>query len=286
MDTTVEAKPTGAAAPHVATERRDGSWTRALVTGGSAGIGEAFARALAAEGTPLVLVARRPEPLARLADELRARHGVEVEVLPADLTAAADLARVETRLEDEQRPIDLLVNNAGSETEHGRFVQRDRELLAREVGLNVLALLRLTHAAIGAMSSRGRGHVINVSAGNAVFPTPGSCAYGASKAFVSSFTEALAYELRDSGVRLTAVCPGFTRTGAQDRLGLNREAVPGFLWREADDVARMALRAARRGQVVSWLGFSGAFAALAGRHLPHRLLVPQVARATARFANN
>jgi uncharacterized protein len=103
---------------------------------------------------------------------------------------------------------------------------------------------------------------------------------------VNSFTEALAYERRDSGVSLTAVCPGFTRTGAQDRLGLNRKAFPGFVWREADEVARMALRAATRGKVVSWLGFSGALAALVGRrHLPHRLLIPQVARATARFAN-
>jgi short-subunit dehydrogenase len=282
----IERKPTGTARAHAATQWRSGPWTRALVTGGSAGIGEAFARALAVDGTKLILVARRPEPLTRLADELGAQHRVEVEVLPADLTDAADLARIETRLEADQRPIDLLVNNAGSETEHGRFVERDRELLTAEVELNVLALMRLTHAAIGAMSSRGRGHVINVSAGNALFPTPGSCSYGASKAFVNSFTEALAYELRDSGVSLTAVCPGFTRTGAQDRLGLNRRAFPGFVWREADEVAHMALRAATRGKVISWLGFSGAFAALVGRHLPHRLLIPQVARATARFAND
>jgi short-subunit dehydrogenase len=282
----VEGNPTETATPPVAAERRRGPWTRALVTGGSAGIGEAFARALAGDGAALILVGRRPEPLARLADEIRARPGVQVEVLPADLTDAADLARVETRLEAEQRPVDLLVNNAGGETEHGRFLERDRGLLAAEVALNVLALVRLTHAAIGGMSSRGRGHVINVSAGNALLPTPGSCSYSASKAFVNSFTEGLAYELRDSGVSLTAVCPGFTRTGAQDRLGLDREAFPDFVWREADEVARIALRAARRGKVVSWLGFSGAVAAFAARHLPHRLLTPQVARATARFGND
>jgi short-subunit dehydrogenase len=266
-----------------ARHRRD-AWTRALVTGGSAGIGEAFARALAVEGTALVLVARRREPLARLAEELRERHGVEVEVLPRDLTDGAELAEVEARLADETRPIDLLVNNAGSETEHGLLRDRDRELLEAEVRLNVVATLRLTHAAVGAMTARGRGYVISVSAGNAFFPTPGSAAYGAGKAFINSLTEALAHELRDSGVRLTAVCPGFTRTGAQDRLGLNRHAFPRFMWRNADAVARDALRAARRKKVVSCLNSSGAFGAFAARHLPHRLLTPLVARATARFA--
>ena len=271
--------------PDLAPQRRQGSWTRALVTGGSAGIGEAFARTPAADGAALVLVARRPEPLARLADELRSRHRVEVEVLTADLTDAADLARVETRLEAEERPIDLLVNNAGSETEHARFRERDRELLAAEVELNVLAVMRLTHAAIIAMSARGAGNVITVSAGNAFFPTPGSCVYGASKAFVNSFTEALAHELRGDGVEVTAVCPGFTHTGAQDRLGLNPDAFPGFMWTDPHAVARSALSAAKRGQVVSSLSVSGAFAAFAGRHLPRRLLVPLVARANARFAN-
>jgi short-subunit dehydrogenase len=255
------------------------------VTGGSAGIGEAFARALAGEGTALVLVARRREPLDQLAEELRERHGVEVEVLPRDLTDGAELAEVEARLTDGTRPIDLLVNNAGSETEHGPLRDRDRELLEAEVRLNVVATLRLTHAAVGAMSARGRGYVINVSAGNAFFPTPGSAAYGASKAFINSLTEALAYELRDSGVRLTAVCPGFTRTGAQDRLGLNRHAFPRFMWRNADEVVRDALRASRRKKVVSCLNSSGAVGALAARHVPHRLLTPLIARATARFAS-
>lgn len=263
---------------------RTAHWGRALVTGGSAGIGEAFARTLAGEGTALTLVARSAEPLRRLADELADRHGAEVEVLPADLTDAADLERIETRLEDHQQPIDLLVNNAGSETEHGLFRERDRELLRDEVELNVLVVMRLTHAALGAMSARGKGTVINVSAGNAFFPTPGSAAYGASKAFVNSFTEALAYELRDSGVRVTAVCPGFTRTGAQDRLGLDRDAVPSFMWRDADAVANDALRAARNGKTVSSLNASGALGALIGRHMPHRLLTRLAARTTARFA--
>jgi uncharacterized protein len=262
---------------------REHRWERALVTGASAGIGEAFARTLAAQGTALVLVARRREPLERLAAELRAGDHVEVEALSADLTLAPDLARVETRLEQHDAPVDLLVNNAGSETEHGAFRERDRDLLVAEVKLNALAVLRLTHAASGAMAPRGAGQVINVSAGNAFYPTPGAAAYGACKAFVNSISEALAYELRGSGVSITAVCPGFTVTGAQERLGIASDAVPRFLWHEPLDVARQALRAAARGKRIATLGASEAIAASAGRHLPHRLLVPLIARATARL---
>ena len=263
--------------------RRNFPWVRALVTGGSAGIGEAFARVLAGQGTALVLVARRPPALERLASQLGAKHQVGVEVLPADLTDKRDLARVESRLEQEELPIDLLVNNAGSETEHAPFTDRDRGLLTAEVQLNALALLRLTHAATAAMVARGGGQVINVSSGNAFYPTPGAAAYGASKAFVNSISEALAYELRGSGVSITAVCPGFTATGAQQRLGINSDAVPRFLWHEPADVARQALRAAARGKVIASLGPSEAIAAAAGRHLPHRLLLPLIARAAARL---
>src|SRR5438132_547280 len=119
--------------------------TRALVTGASAGIGEAFARLLTADGSAVVLIARRAERLARI--------------------------------EDAERPIDLLVDNAGSETEYARFIQRDRELVEAEVRLNVLAMVLLTHAAVATMSRRGCGNVINVSAGNAFFPTSGSSVY-------------------------------------------------------------------------------------------------------------
>ena len=147
-------------------------------------------------------------------------------MLAADLTDPAAIAAVEARLEAEERPIDLLVNNAGGATQHRPFLELDRERLARDAYLNSLALLRLTHAAAQAMARRGHGNVINVSAGIAFYPLPGAAAYGAGKAFVNSLSEALDYELRDSGVRLTAVCPGFTRTGAQRRLGMNVDWVP------------------------------------------------------------
>jgi len=234
----------------------------------------------------LVLVARRRELLERLAAELRSSFHVEVDVLPADLTLDPDVAHTELRLEQHDAPIDLLVNNSGSETEHAAFRERDRELLVAEVKLNALAVLRLTHAASRAMALRGAGQVINVSSGNAFYPTPGAAAYGASKAFVNSITEALAHELRGTGVSITAVCPGFTATGAQQRLGLASDAVPRFLWHEPVDVARQALRAAARGKVLATLGASEAIAASAGRHLPHRLLVLLIARAAARLEEN
>ena len=107
------------------------------------------------------------------------------------------------------------------------------------------------------MAMRGGGHVINVSSGNAFYPTPGAAAYGASKAFVNSLSAALAHELRASGVGVTAVCPGFTETGAQERLGLNRDVVPRLLLHQPDEVARKALRAAARGKAVSALDASG-----------------------------
>jgi len=259
-------------------------WERALVTGASEGIGEAFARELARRGTHLVAVARRAERLERLAAELRAQHAINAEVLPADLTDAQGIARVEARLEAGDAPIDLLVNNAGGASQHAPFLRLDRERLAADAYLNALTVLRLTHAAAQAMARRGGGNVLNVSAGVAFYPLPGAAAYGAGKAFVNSLSEALAYELRDAGVRITAVCPGFTRTGAQRRLGLRVERVPGVLWMEPREVAVAALRAAERGRAVSSLSVVGALNALVGRHLPHRLSVPRVAAAQLRFA--
>jgi uncharacterized protein len=258
-------------------------WERALVTGASEGIGEAFARELAERGTNLVVVARRGEVLERLAQELGSEHGVEVEVLAADLTDPPAIAAVEARLGEDARPIDLLVNSAGGASQHRPFLELDRELLARDAILNTVASLRLAHAAAQAMAQRSRGNVVNVSAGIAFYPLPGAAAYGASKAFVNSLSEALDYELRSTGVRLTAVCPGFTRTGAQSRLGMNVDWVPNVLWTEPREVAVAALRAAGRGRPVSSLTRIGAVQAFLGRHLPRRIWLPRVARMQLRI---
>jgi len=258
-------------------------WRRALITGASAGIGAAFARRLAARGCDLVLVARRDSALERLGAELTAAHGIEVEAIAADLTDADRVRAVERRLEESERPIDLLVNNAGSETEHAPFAIRDRELLAAEVYLNAAALMRLTHAAVRSMVPRGVGAVLSVSAGAAFYPVPGSAAYGASKAFVNSLTEALSEELRGTGVRVAAICPGFTRTEAQARLGLRSEIVPAAFWKEPDEVADAALRGLARGAVISNVGLLDALVAFLGRHLPRRLWLRSVARTQQRL---
>jgi uncharacterized protein len=258
-------------------------WDRALVTGASEGIGEALARELAQRGCNLVLVARRRERLGRLASELASAFGVDAEPLAADLTDPGALAAVEARLEADERPVDLLVNNAGGASRHAPFLALDRHALAADAYLNALAVLRLTHAAALTMAGRGGGSVLNVSAGVAFYPLPGAAAYGASKAFVNSLSEALDYELREAGVRITAVCPGFTRTGAQQRLGLNVDSVPGLLWMEPEEVASAALRAAERGRAVSSLSTIGRLNAFFGRHLPRRFLLPRLARAQLRL---
>lgn len=221
----------------------------ALVTGASAGIGSEFASQLASRGNDVVLVARDGARLHALATELGARHNVATEVLVADLTDPAQLATVEDRLTDRDRPVDVLVNNAGFGT-NGRFNELDRDIETREVNLNVVALLRLTHAALGPMVERASGGVLNVSSLAGGQPTPGNATYGATKAFVSSFTQSVREELRGTGVKITVVCPGFTRTEFQARAGIDSSKVPGFLWQSAEEVAAGALAALEQNKAV------------------------------------
>src|SRR5262249_7574459 len=167
----------------------------ALVTGASAGIGEAIARELAARDHDLVIVARDSARLDTLARELSASYGGAVEVLAADLGDASQLAKVEARVADGERPLDVVVNNAGFGTS-GEFHMLDIEREEAEIRLNVLALVRLTHAALGAMVPRGRGGVLNVASLASLQPTARMAVYGATKAFVSSFTQAVHEEVR------------------------------------------------------------------------------------------
>ncbi|HEX5367113.1 MAG TPA: SDR family oxidoreductase [Acidimicrobiales bacterium] len=218
-------------------------WATALVTGASSGIGRQLARRLAAEGTELVLVARDEARLRALADEVP----VGAEVLAADLADRAALAAVEARVADAGRPLDLVVNNAGFGT-YGDLAGLDVDEEAREVAVNVLAVVRLTHAAVRAMLPRGRGTVVNVSSLAGLQATPGNATYGASKAFVASFGEAVAGELAGTGVTLTTVLPGFTRTEFAERAGIGGRRIPGPAWQSADAVVTAALDAAHRGR--------------------------------------
>jgi short-subunit dehydrogenase len=223
----------------------------ALVTGASSGIGRSFATALADRGHDLVLVARDAGRLDALAAELETASGTRAEVTAADLVDPAQLATVEARLADRDRPVDLLVNNAGVGSA-GPFAFLPVDGEERQIRLNVLALVRLTHAALGPMLARGRGGIINVSSVAGFQPTPDTSTYAATKAFVTSFSEAVHEELKGSGVTMTVLCPGFTRTEFQARAGVSSTDVPGFLWQSPDDVAVAALDAhdRRRSRVV------------------------------------
>jgi short-subunit dehydrogenase len=220
----------------------------ALVTGASSGIGEAFARRLARDGHDLVLVARSRTALEALAKELQREGGAAATVLAADLAAAVELRRVEDRVRAAPE-IDLLVNNAGVGTA-GAFAERDVEIEEAQIRLNAIALMRLTHAAVSAMLPRGRGAIVNVSSLAGMGPYPFTSTYGATKAFVNSLTEALAEELRGSGVRLQLLCPGFTRTRFQERAGVDPETVPRFAWMSADAVVDASIAALAKGELV------------------------------------
>jgi len=220
----------------------------AVVTGASAGIGRAFAERLAREAWDLVLVARRRERLEELATELRAAHARRVDVLIVDLGSSAGVRALEARIADEPT-LELLVNNAGFGTS-GPFVELDRDAEEQETRLNVVALVRLTHAALEAFRRRGHGSVINVSSLAGFQPSPYTATYGATKAFVNSFTQAVSEELRDSGVRLQLLCPGFTRTEFQEVAGARTEEVPEFAWMEPEAVVDASLAGLRRGDLI------------------------------------
>jgi short-subunit dehydrogenase len=213
-------------------------WNRALVTGASSGIGKAIAEQLAADGTRLVVVARDEDRLVALAAGL----DVDVEVMVADLGDRDALARVEGRLRDEDHPVDLLVNNAGFGLT-GLFHELDVDRESAVVNVNVTALHRLSHAAAAAMVERGGGGgILNVSSIAASAPAPKSATYAATKAFVSSFSEAQHGELLEHHVHVTALCPGFTRTEFQDRAEFDTSDIPDMLWQSADVVAAAGLK--------------------------------------------
>ncbi|WBB73551.1 SDR family oxidoreductase [Micromonospora sp. WMMD1128] len=243
---------------------------RALVTGASLGIGAAFAHRLAADGWDVVLVARDTARLDAMAAELTGRHGGEVTPVPADLSTDDGCATVE-RLLTAGPPVDLLVNNAGVSL-NTPFVRSATSDEARLIRLNVLAVLRLTHAALAPMIERGEGAVINVSsvAGFGV-PMPGST-YSASKAWVTNFSESIGQSVAPLGVRVMALCPGYTRTGNHERAGIDMSRLPAWAWLRADEVVDEGLRDLRKGKLVSVPDWKYKLAVAGLRHAPKRLL--------------
>jgi uncharacterized protein len=221
----------------------------ALITGASSGIGAEFARQLAARRYDLVLVARRKDRLEKLASDLAAAHGVHAEALAADLTADEDLKTVEQRIARDGG-IDLLVNNAGFGVP-GRFWETAIEAQDSLHRLHIMATMRLTHAALAAMTARNSGAVINVSSVAGFMPAAISSTYGSTKAWINAFTEGLYLELKNrrSAVKMQALCPGFTYSEFHDVTHMDRRVIPKPMWLEAHDVVAASLRGLDRGKL-------------------------------------
>lgn len=224
---------------------------RALITGASSGIGEAFARRLAADGFDLTLVARREDRLRALAVELSAAYGVSVDVLKADLARDEDIARVSKVIEGAD-DLSLLVNNAGFGT-RGNFSEVPLSRHLDMIRVHDIASVALTWAALPGMIARGGGGIVNVSSVAAFFPSGGGVTYTATKAYLNNFSEALAAELHGTGVKVQALCPGFTYSEFHETPeyeGFDRGKIPDALWMPAEVVVAESLAALNGDRVI------------------------------------
>lgn len=221
----------------------------ALVTGASSGIGAVYAERLAARGFDLLLVARDQERLESAAGKLRDAHGVQVEVLKADLTKKDEVLKLEQRLRSDSS-ISLLVNNAGVAA-NGLLATADPDGLEKLIQLNVTALTRLAAAAASAFTRAGRGTIINIASVVALFPERFNATYSASKAYVLSLTQSLNTELEGTGVKVQAVLPGVTRTEIWERSGIDASGIPAEMVMEAGEMVDAALAGLDQGELVT-----------------------------------
>jgi short-subunit dehydrogenase len=254
----------------------------ALITGASAGIGEAFAGEFAARGFDLVLVARREDRLRAVASRLEERHGIRAHAIPVDLADPGAPAALWRSIEERGLTIDALVNNAGYGIP-GAFIASDWPRQAALLQVMVVAPAELTHLALPGMIARGYGRIINVASLAALVPAPaGHTLYAATKAFVVKFTESLAGEVRASGVHVTALCPGFTRSEFHDVTGTRAKVnqLPPWMWLDAPTVAHEGFNAVSAGTPVYVVGRVNRAIAALGRVLPRRVLVA-IGRRTA-----
>jgi uncharacterized protein len=254
-----------------------------VVTGASAGIGAELCRQLARRNYNVVLVARRAERLHELAEELRLSHGIHADVDACDLTDAGARAQLVERLREGEREIAGVCNNAGFGTV-ATLLKSDLEREQQVVRLNVEAVHHLTGAFLPRMVERGAGAILNVASTAAFQPLPGFATYAASKAFVQSFSEAVHAELGGTGVTVTCLCPGFTHTEFPE----NAEAaeaeglIPGFLWMEAPEVARVGIEAMVAGRRTAIPGLRNRASMIGGRMAPRSVLLPLVRQVTGR----
>ncbi|WP_203568863.1 SDR family NAD(P)-dependent oxidoreductase [Aestuariimicrobium ganziense] len=240
----------------------------ALVTGATAGIGNTFARHLAARGDDLVLVARDRDRLNETAEQLHRAYGVDVEVLVADLSDEAQLSAVAERVESADRPIELLVNNAGFGL-HAKLLEADKLPLQRQA-MDVMcwAVLVLSGAAGRAMKARGHGTIINVASTSA-WITAGN--YSAIKSWALAYTEGLYNELKGSGVNVSALCPGWVRTEFHQRAGISAN-LPDIVWVDIDTLVSEALADAEKGVVISIPTFKWKAAIFVAQHGPRSFI--------------
>lgn len=238
----------------------------ALITGASSGLGAEYARQLAARGFSLVLVARNQESLEHLATEIEAQHGVRIEVIAADLLLAAGIEAVESRLFDEDRPIRVLVNNAGFGLPLD-FENNDITEEVRHLRLHNEVQMRLSHAALQGMLARGSGTILNIASVAAFIPRS---TYSASKQWLVVFSRWANARYLGRGVTVTAVCPGFTHTNFHERMGLapGEEGVPSWMWLNAKQVVAESLRDAAHKKAVSIPSLRYKFLAALARIVP------------------
>ncbi len=241
-----------------------------LITGASAGLGAGFARAFAARGDNLVLVARRTARLQALANDLISAHGIDVHVITSDLTEAGAVAQLQIELEDQSCVVTHLVNNAGYGL-RGNFVDMDGPSQARMIDLNCRALVELCHAFLPAMVAVRRGGILNIASTAAFQPGPWMAVYYASKAFVLSFSEALHDEVRASGVTVTALCPGPTRTEFFETAQMNDTALSRYMAGDSDKVIRDGIAALDRNRAVAISGLLNTVIAQSIRFTPRAL---------------
>jgi len=252
-----------------------------IVTGASSGIGREIARQLAASKRGVTLVARRVERLEELAAELSSRHGVRAEVVGLDLTDAAARAALPDEVARRGLTVDVLVNNAGYSTT-GAVHKADPDAELAMVRTDVEAVVDLCTRFVPGMVERRAGGVLNVASTAAFQPLPGQAAYGASKAFVLSYSQALRAELGGTGVTVTALCPGPVDTEFVDAANFTQAeaegALPKFLWLSAEEVARQAVTGLERGRSVVIPGAANRAGAVVARFTPRRLLLPILVR--------
>jgi uncharacterized protein len=257
--------------------------TTVLVTGASSGIGTELARSLAARAYNVVLVARRAERLTALAEELRLTHGIHADVEPCDLIDPAAREALVAGLEDGERTVVGVCNNAGFGT-IAALHESDLDREQRVVRLNVEAVHHLTGAFLPRMVRDGAGAILNVASTAAYQPLPGFATYAASKAFVQSFSEAVHEELAGTGVSVTTLSPGFTRTefGESANASDKEAAMPDFLFMDAPGVAQLGVDAMIAGRRTAIPGLANRASMLGGRMAPRSLLLPLVRQVTRR----